>query len=212
MNRKEHFYVRARRWVKFFGQYVDEKLHGLDFSLFYVGDEHRQVEEFHGYSMTDPGAMKKMLLEVPVRPEEAAFLDVGCGKGMCMRCAKESGYGKVAGLDLDEHLLSIAKRNMEKLKLDVACIQANAAEFDGYGDYDVFYFYNPFGRPVFHAVVEKLIESQKARNRDIWVIYYHPVYGEEFETAGFQTVKDLPDSTRETFTRYYLYPARTETV
>ena len=107
MNRKEHFYVRARRWVKFFGQYVDERLHGLDFSLFYVGDEHRQVEEFHGYSMTDPGAMKKMLLEVPVRPEESAFLDVGCGKGMCMRCAKESGYRKVAGLDLDEHLLGI---------------------------------------------------------------------------------------------------------
>ena len=206
MLQHESLRVRGRRWVKFFGQYVDERLHGLDFSLFYVSDLHRKVDEFHGYSMTDAGAMRKMLSAVPVAPAESAFLDVGCGKGMCMRCALESGYAKVAGLDLDEHLLSIARRNMERLKLNAQCIQANAAEFQGYGDYDVFYFYNPFGRSIFHQVAEKLIESQKTRNRDIWVIYYHPVFGDEFEKSGYLLQKELPDATRDTVTRYYLYP------
>ena len=69
------------------------------------GDLQRNVEEFHGYSMTDADDMKRMLGAVPVDPRQSAFLDVGCGKGMCLKCAVEMGYKKVAGLDLDEHLL-----------------------------------------------------------------------------------------------------------
>ena len=58
-------------------------MHGLDFSMVYVGDLQRNVEEFHGYSMTDADDMKRMLGAVPVDPRQSAFLDVGCGKGQC---------------------------------------------------------------------------------------------------------------------------------
>lgn len=92
--------VRTKRWVKFFLNYVNEKLHGLNFSMVYVGDIQRNTAEFHGYSMTDAGDMKRMLQAIPVNPADAAFLDIGCGKGMCMKCAAESGYRKVAGLAL----------------------------------------------------------------------------------------------------------------
>ena len=46
----------------------------------------------------------------------------------------------------------------------------NAADFDGYAA--VFYFYNPFGKPVFEKVIQRLIESQNKRDRDIWAVYY----------------------------------------
>ena len=98
-------HVRAKRWAKFLKNYLKERVHGLDFSMVYVGDLQRNVEEFHGYSMTDADDMKRMLGAVPVDPRQSAFLDVGCGKGMCLKCAVEMGYKKVAGLDLDEHLL-----------------------------------------------------------------------------------------------------------
>lgn len=199
------FTVRAKRWMKFFKNYVNERVHGLDFSMVYVGSLQRRVAEFHGYSMTDADDMKKMLRALPIDPGEADFLDVGCGKGMCMKCAVESGYRSVSGLDLDEHLLGIARRNMKKLHMDAACIYANAAEFAHYGDYDVFYFYNPFGRPVFEKVIQRLIDSQKQRRRDIWVIYYHPVFGELFEDAGFSLENTLHDSTRDTVTNFYRY-------
>jgi len=198
--------TRGKRWAKFLVNYGYEKLHGLDFSMFYVGEQQRNVLEYHGYSMTDAGDMKRMLRAVPVDPADAAFIDVGCGKGMCMKCAVESGYKKVAGLDLDQDLLKIARSNMKKLKMDVECIHANAVEYDGYKDFDVFYFYNPFGRSIFEQVISKIVDSQNQRNRDIWVIYYHPKFHEEFEKVGFIKVDEFKDTTRDTNTFIYHYP------
>ena len=123
-----------------------------------------------------------------------------------MKCAAESGYRQVAGLDLDSHLLEIARRNMAKLSIPAQCIQANATEFGHYNDYDVFCFYNPFGRSVFEQVIEKLKESQGQRDRDIWVVYYHPVFAELFDLAGFILCDEVHDSTRDTTARFYLYP------
>lgn len=90
---------------------------------------------------------------------------------MCMKVAAELGYAKMDGLDLDERLLNIARKNMRKLQLNVGCIKANAADFDGYAA--VFYFYNPFGKPVFEKVIQRLIESQNKHNRDIGAVYYN---------------------------------------
>lgn len=200
--------TRGKRWAKFFVNYAYEKLHGLDFSMFYVGEQQRTVAEYHGYSMTDAGDMHRMLRAVPIDPANAAFLDVGCGKGMCMKCAYESGYKKVAGLDLDQDLLDIARRNMKILKMDVECIYANAVEFERYKDFDVFYFYNPFGRNIFEQVVSEIKESQEQRDRDIWVIYYHPKFHEVFEKAGFIKVDEFSDTTRDTSTFIYRYPSK----
>lgn len=200
--------VRAKRWAKFLVNYVNEKVHGLDFSMVYVGEIQEKVDDFHGYSMTDAGDMKRMLQAVPVDPKQSAFIDVGCGKGMCMKCAVESGYKKVAGLDLDGHLLNIARGNMKKLGMDAECILANAVEFDRYSEFDVFYFYNPFGRSIFEQVLEKIKASQEERNRDIWVAYYHPVFAEVFENAGFIMKDELHDKTRDTTTRFYCFPKR----
>ncbi len=200
--------VRAKRWAKFLVNYASEKVCGLDFSMVYVGDIQRNVEDFHGYSMTDAGDMRRMLKAVSVDPGKSAFIDVGCGKGMCMKCAVESGYKKVAGLDLDGHLLDIARRNMKKLGMDVECMLANAVEFDRYSEFDVFYFYNPFGRGIFEQVLEKIKTSQEQRNRDIWAAYYHPVFADVFEKAGFILKDELRDKTRDTTTRFYCYPKR----
>lgn len=202
----EKITLRVRRWAKYFISYVNERIHGLDFSMLYVGDLQRNVEEFHGYSMTDADDMRRMLQSIPIDASKATFLDIGCGKGMCLKCAVESGYKKVAGLDLDEHLLGIARKNMENLKMNVDCIYCNAVDFESYADYDVFYFYNPFGRHIFEQVIEKIKDSQNERDREIWVIYYHPVYGSLFENAGFTLKKETHDTTRDTTTRFYYYP------
>lgn len=197
--------LRGKRWTKFLVNMINEKLHGLDFSMVYVGDLQRNTLDYHGYNMTDAGDMERMLKAVPIDVKKSAFLDVGCGKGMVMKCAKESGYGKVSGLDLDKHLLDIARNNMEKLKLDVDCIYANAAEFKKYADFDVFYFYNPFGESILKQVIEKIKESQTIRNRDIYILYYHPVYNEILLDAGFVLENELQDRTRDYRTEYFFY-------
>ena len=151
-----------------------EKLRGLDFSMLYVDQERKDSDDYHGCSMTDAGDMKRILKALPVDVTQAAFLDVGCGKGMCIKCAAEVGYKKADGIDLDPHLLEIARRNMKKPGIPAQCIYANAVEFENYAGYDVFYFYNPFGRRVFEQVIHKIKESQAIRAREVWVICYHP--------------------------------------
>ena len=200
--------VRTKRWAKFLFNYLREKHSGLDFSMVYVGELQESVNEFHGYSMTDAGDMRRMLEAVPVDSSKSAFLDVGCGKGMCLKCAIESGYQKVAGLDLDEHLLQIARRNLSRLKMDAEFICVNSVEFDRYDEFDVFYFYNPFGETIFQQVINKIQDSQERRNREIWAVYYHPVYGELFDRAGFQLKSEFRDKTWDTSTRFYCYPAK----
>ena len=198
--------IRAKRWYKYLFNYLNEKIHGLDFSMVYVGGLQRSVDDCHGYSMTDAGDLKNMFRVVPVDPGESAFLDIGCGKGMCLKCAAEVGYKKVAGLDLDRHLLDIAHQNLAKLKIKADYYYASAENFLNYTDYDVFYFYNPFGEKVFQQVIEKILISKGRRNRDIWIIYYYPVYGHLFRKAGFALHNEIHDSTRDTTARIYHYP------
>ena len=112
----------------------------------------------------------------------------------------------ILGSDIDPASLDIARENMRRLKIDAELICENAVDFAGYADCDVFYFYNPFGRPVFEQVIQKIKDSQKARDREIWVMYYHPVFAELFEQAGFVLQKEIHDKTRDTTTRIYRYP------
>ena len=92
--------------------------------------------------------------------------------------------------------------------MEAECICANAVEFDRYDEFDVFYFYNPFGENIFRQVIEKIRESQNRRNREIWAVYYHPVYGALFDQAGFQLKHELRDKTRDTTASFYRYPAK----
>ncbi len=203
-----NIFVRARRWAKFLYQYIGERMHGLDFSMLYVGELQRNVAAFHGYSMTDADDMKRMLKELPIDPSQSAFVDLGCGKGMCMKCAVECGFKKVAGVDLDPHLLEIARNNMKKLNMDVDCIYSNVLDFDHYADYDVFYLFNPFGKQITEQVALKIIESQQERNRDIWIVYYHAKFAEAFDNTGYIFQKETHDQMRDWTTRYYLYPKK----
>jgi len=200
--------VRVKRWAKYFINYIKEKQQGLDFSMVYVGDLQRNTTEYHGYSMTDEGDLKKMLLSIPIDPSKAFFLDIGCGKGMCLKCAAELGYKRVAGIDLDNKLLNIAQKNMSKLKIDAQCVYANAEDYADYAEFDVFYFYNPFGEKIFQQVITRILESQYVRNRDIWIIYYHPVFGELFCESGFILHDKIQDSTRDTTANVYYLPIR----
>ena len=76
------------------------------------------------------------------------------------------------------------------------CYQADAAEYEGYGDYNIFSLFNPFSATVMKSVVDKLTEVS-AKN-PITVIYHNPVCMELFEQAGKVTViKQLYDKTKD---------------
>lgn len=190
--------VRLKRWLRFGFHMVAERVRGLDFSMVYVGDLQRNSADHYGYSMTDGSVVKNALLEVPVNRAEHAFLDVGCGKGMCVKIAHELGFKHVAGLEFDPHLHGIFSKNMERLGyFDAECILGDATSFDRYVDFDVFYFYNPFSAQIFANVLDKIVESQAVRPREIWAAYLNPESAALFDERGFVQEKVFYDPTRD---------------
>lgn len=86
---------------------------------------------------------------------EVRFLDVGCGGGLKVLAALR--YFKEAdGLDYQHSYVETAQGLLERAKAyDANAFQADALTFDGYGAYDVIYFYRPIRDH------EKIIEMER---------------------------------------------------
>ena len=173
-----------------------EKPRGLDFTMRDTSLLKSSNGLYHGYSKTAEKHLKKIFSSLTFDGSER-LLDIGCGKGVVLRVASGYPFEKVAGIEIDERLLGIAVNNFRILKMEgrVQCFQADAAEFKGYGDYNIFFLANPFSGTVMEKVVDKLLDISE-RN-PVTVIYHNPVYMELFEQKGKVTIlKELYDKTK----------------
>ncbi|MBP1908017.1 METTL5 family protein [Methanolobus bombayensis] len=65
---------------------------------------------------------------------EGTVFDLGCGTGMLAIGAKLLGAEDVVGFDIDNKALEVARRNAEKLGVDVEFIHADIFEVEGHAD------------------------------------------------------------------------------
>lgn len=110
-------------------------------------------------------------------PHPLVFYDIGCGKGRPLCVMARHPFVKVVGVELQQELCEVARRNAERLRGRVAPIVivcADAAHLD-YSDGHVFFF-NPFGTPTLRAVLRSIERSLVAAPRRVTVIYYHALH------------------------------------
>lgn len=93
------------------------------------------------------------------RPRPWSFLDVGCGGGMKVALAAEF-FDRAAGLDYDPGYVAAALRNLAAMKAERChAFQADGLTFDGYGDHDVIYFFQPMrAEDGLHALEARIVE------------------------------------------------------
>ncbi|MBR4210592.1 MAG: methyltransferase domain-containing protein [Lachnospiraceae bacterium] len=197
---------RLKRHLRVIRDSIVEKSKGLDFSMMKLTDNHfpkNKSSNYYGYFMTTEDTIHEGLSRVPVKPAESNFLDVGCGKGICLKVACEYGFRKVAGIEFMPDIAAIAKKNMSILKLPAEVFEANALYFDKYADYDVFYFYNPFNATIFKDVIAAIDKSLTERPRTIYVIYTSPTSHQLWMDAGFALVDGYTDQNRGTQVNIY---------
>lgn len=65
---------------------------------------------------------------------EGDVFDLGCGTGILAIGAKLLGAKKVVGFDIDHNALEIARKNAEKLGVDVEFVHNDIFEVDGHAD------------------------------------------------------------------------------
>lgn len=83
------------------------------------------------------------------------FLDVGCGGGLKVLTALRY-FDEVSGFDFQASYVSVAEDLMRRGDVERANVfEADALLFEGYGDFEVIYFYRPIRDE------EKLIEMEK---------------------------------------------------
>lgn len=161
-------------------QILWERLKGVDFTTpDRMEDRHRHDGAM--YYATPPKTIQALLRQA----RGQAIIDIGCGKGMVLWQASKRtpAFSKVSGVEYDQRLVDICRRNMEKLGLAAEVTCSDAAAFQGYWDYDVFYFFNPFTEDIFTKVVNAIVAQNPGK--EITLVYYRPRYPHAIERHPF---------------------------
>jgi len=106
-------------------------------------------------------------------------LDVGSGSGrLVLYCATRYACRKVIGVELDDQLDSMARRNLSTFRLRVRTpielVHGDVLEFDVPDDVTVVLFFNPFEGETLDRLVAKLAASVDRRPRRLRFIYKNP--------------------------------------
>lgn len=202
------FWIRCRRYLMFSFHYIfGERIHGLDFTL---RDRRLLLQtdgKLHGYAITPSSHLRDIFTCYrSLQPSGGKFLDIGCGKGFVLWKAASYSFERICGIDIDDRLVAIAERNIQKLgltHLEVSC--EDACAYDFYEDFDCFFFSNPFDMEIFRKVIDRIVLSLETNPRKITVIYYHPTCSSYLEGLGiFHKVQTLYDKIRDCRTFIYV--------
>ena len=181
---------------------VGERIRGLDFTMVYQCDSN---EHNNNYSKSPKKVLSRIFENIDFS-DSHSFMDMGCGKGYVMTLAAKHPFENVGGVEYTTELCDICRKNLEILKLDqVSVFNCDAKEFEGYGDYGIFYFCNPFDETILSVVAEKILNAHKDSKR--WIYYLNPHQAERqkaISDAGFKLVSVIEDMDEKYFD-YYIY-------
>ena len=188
---------RLRRYLVFLGEYLFmERPRGLDFTMRDTRLYQQSAGKYHGYSKTDEKHLQEIFRTLDFS-RCRKLLDVGCGKGVVLKEAAKFPFERIAGIELQEELVKNAGKNFRILGLEkrISCMQADAVDFDGYGEFDVFFFFNPFSEEVFGRVIDRILESRKS-DGPLTFIYHNPRYLDALEER-FKREASEPEQIRK---------------
>ena len=112
--------------------------------------------------------------------------------GVVLKEALMFPFQKVAGIEIQQKLLQTAQANFKIMGIDdqIECIHADAVNFEKYGDYNVFFFFNPFSEEILQRVTDKIFRSRNEGENVVTVIYHNPQFQRIFETNA-QVLKKI---------------------
>ncbi len=154
----------------------------------YENNHHYQGASYHVLSI--------LFDEIKKYTSSKSILDYGCGKGRVMIMATVRGYTEVYGIDLAKELCEISKKNIQIVQsrypnTHFSVIQADATVFSDIDQIDIFFFFNPFGRPILIEVIKQIKESNSRNHRNIFIIYVNPLFVDCFIHEGFTISYEL---------------------
>jgi len=132
-----------------------------------------------------------LLSKLRIPRDEFTFIDVGCGKGLCLILAAEAGFRKAVGVEISPLLTKVGRRNVERYRkrtrsdceFELHCLDAR--EFILPDEKALLYFYNPFDRSVVESVLSSIGASLRRKPLELFILYVVPSCAELFDAAEF---------------------------
>ncbi len=130
------------------------------------------------YVPSDPAFVRRSLRRLRPGPADV-LVDFGCGKGSALVLAARHSFARVVGVELDERLAAVARRNLARPDRRRRCervevVAADALVFEVPDDMTIAYFFLPFVGPTFRTVLERIVASRDAYPRRVRLVYVCP--------------------------------------
>jgi hypothetical protein len=147
----------------------------------------------HGefYFGSDPTLVREILAALPIAYEDFAFVDYGSGKGRVLLLASEFPFKFIVGVEFAAELHHVCcanlktHRNPASLCQDIRPVHQDVVTFDPPDEPLVLYFFNPFDRVIFDAVIARLDASLRRHPRPVWIVYNNPKDLHSLESSSF---------------------------
>ncbi len=123
------------------------------------------------------------------------FLDLGSGMGRVVyQAAAGYSFARVIGVELSPKLDAVARQNIERTRHRLRCrnvelVLSDVLDYEIPDEVTFVFLSNPFGGPVFQAVVDKLAASVERRPRRLRLLYLNPIEERRLLAAGFRLTK-----------------------
>ncbi len=172
---------------------------------------------YHPYEPTPYSALEVLFGSYQLKPSDRA-VDFGCGKGRLNFYLHYFFRAKVVGIEMNETLYQAAIGNRETYrkktkisqdKISFHCCLAEEYKIDPLDNR--FYFFNPFSVQIFRRIINNVLESLEAAERDVELILYYPsedyIYYLENDTI-FELKQEITlpyDYPRDSNERFLIY-------
>ena len=175
LSKAEDIFFRIRRILIYKILKIVEDFKGID-TLRYVDVEELgfTTEIGYRYEHTKKKYLSKVLKDLEISHNDS-IIDVGSGKGSALIEFSKYPFGRISGVEYSQLLNKISYNNLKKLKIkNVDLICMDATKFEGYSDFNYFYFYNPFPVSTFKKVLNTIIKGNANNEKTIFIIYKNP--------------------------------------
>lgn len=150
------------------------------------------------YQASSPDLIRAAIENLPIQPGEFVYVDIGSGKGRTLLVASEYPFRRVIGVEFSPELNAVAAENIRKYQglkrkcNDVSSVCADAANWEFPAENTMFFLYNPFGEDVLRRMLVNLKTSLTRNDREIYMVYSHPIFAHLLDDSDFLQRIDTP--------------------
>jgi len=134
------------------------------------------------------GLIARYIKLLRLQPSDVVY-DLGCGAGRPICMFARQKVARCVGVELDDRIAEIARKNASNLigrQADILILRADVASLD-YCDGTVFWLYNPFGSATMATVLSRIRSSMRQFPRQVRFCYVTPEEEEAFTACRWLT-------------------------